>query len=276
MNKILFVIFILLLISGCDFSAVTETYNPDYTPEISVFSVISTDESDEFVIVERTYRLNEDYDINSLITIIDDAEVYIICGEDTVQFTFYRRPQSNYWDSDYLAKGMYLDLNNKFCAKAGKTYQLVVKVPDGRTITSSTTVPAIPTISQPAPWTLLQKETIKNTSIQWENSLSATGYVVYFYIENSNSKEKINILHDHFIYESPTTLSDLDNYLLVNNVIPLSNIATIKIFALDQNSYDYVSKSGLASWIGTDLKIVQGGIGAFGSFSSDSVKVRWE
>ena len=99
------------MISGCGYSTITEIYDPDYTPEVTVFSIISTDESNEFVIVERTMHLNEDDVIissvtNSSSTIIDDAEVYIICGVDTVQFTFYKKPNNNIWDTDYLSKGM--------------------------------------------------------------------------------------------------------------------------------------------------------------------------
>ena len=180
------------------------------------------------------------------------------------------------WDYEYINKGMYLDLNNEFCAEPGKTYQLVVKISDGRTVTGTTTVPEIPRISQPVPWTLLHKETIKETSIQWENNPTTTGYVVNFLLVSSSGKEKINILHDYFVTESPTTLSDIDDFLLVNNVMPLMKMATVKIYALDQNSYDYTRKSALASWIGADLKLLQGGVGAFGSYSVDSVNVRWE
>jgi len=281
MNKIHTIVLILFIVTGCDFSTKKEIYNPDYTPEISVFSVISTDESDEFVIVERTMQLNEDDVIissltNSGTTIIDDAEVFIINGTDSVQFTFYKRPDSNIWDTDYINKGMYLDLKNEFRAEPGKTYKLLVKIPDGRTVAGSTTVPEIPKITQPAPWTLLKKETIKKTSIQWENNPNTTGYVVNFFLENTQNKDQISILNDHFVYESPTSLSDIDEYYLFNDNAHLSKTATIKILALDQNSFDYARKSGLAALIGTDLKLLNGGVGAFGSISVDSVKVRWE
>jgi len=154
-------ILILPLILGCGYAPTEETYNPEYTPELSVFSIISTDNHQEFVIVESTFRLNENDDKNSS-KIIDDAEVFIISDTDTVQFTFYKNPQGK--DNEYLSKGIYLDLNNEFLAEAGKTYQLVVNVPDGRIVIGETTVPEIPTISQPAQWALLQAETISNTS----------------------------------------------------------------------------------------------------------------
>lgn len=272
-RKIYTVILILIFIMGCGYDTIEEIYNPNYTPEISVFSIISTDNNQEFVIVEETIQLNEydEYDSN---TIIEDAEVFIIGDADTTQFTFYKNSQSNY--NDYLSKGIYLDVNNEFLAEAGKTYQLVVNVPDGRTVTGSTTVPQIPAISQPAHWTLLQKETIRNTSIQWEDNPNTIGYSVNFLVEVIGSNEIINLLPDNYISNSPTTLSNIDDYFLINNFFPISHIATIKVIALDQNSYDYLLKSDLASYIGTDLNILEGGVGAFGSFSVDFVKVRWE
>jgi hypothetical protein len=275
MNKIYLIIFILLLVLGCGYAPTEEKYNPDYTPEISVFSIISTDNHQEFVIVERTLRLNENDDKNSS-KIIDDAEVFIISDTDTVQFTFYKNVQN--YDYGYLRDGIYLDLYNEFIAEAGKTYQLVVNVPDGRKVTGSTTVPEIPEISQPAQWTVLQKETIEKTSIHWEDNPGTIGYSVNFLIgiEVSGSREKINILQDYYINDSPTTLTYIDAFLLFfeDDDFQLSNTATIKVIAFDQNSYDYLLKSDLASYIGTDLNILQGGIGAFGSFSVDSVLVR--
>ena len=54
------IICILGVIFSCTgFSPEPEIYNPAYTPEIMVFSVISNDESYEFVIVEKTFRINE-------------------------------------------------------------------------------------------------------------------------------------------------------------------------------------------------------------------------
>jgi len=253
---------VVLLISGCGYSTKKEIYNPEYEPEISVFSVISTDNGDEFVIVEKTMRLNES-DLNSSSTIIDDAQVFVKDGTENVQFRFYKRPGGSAWRDDYLSLGIYLDLNNELRAETGRTYQLTVRVPDGRTVTGSTTIPPVPEITRPAQGTALRKDNIKNTSIHWRDNPNSTG-------------EKINILSDYFVYEPPATLSDVDDYLLVNDVVPLSDTATIKIAALDQNLYDYASKSGLASLIGTDLKLLRNGIGAFGSYSVDSVKVRLE
>jgi hypothetical protein len=275
MNKLCPLITIVLLVSGCGYSTKKEIYNPDYEPEISVFSVISTDNGDEFVIVEKTMRLNEN-DLNSASTIINDAQVFIKSGADNVQFRFYKRPGGSFWRDDYLSLGMYLDLNDQFRAETGRTYQLTVRVPDGRTVTGTTTIPAVPEITQPAPGAVLRKDNIKNTSIHWRDHPNATGYVLFFYLETRYGGERIGILSDQFVYEPPATLSDIDDYLLVNDVVPLSDIATIKIAALDQNLYDYASKSGLASLIGTDLRLLRNGIGAFGSYSVDSVKVRLE
>ena len=266
------VILILIFILGCGYAPTEETYNPDYTPEISVFSIISTDNNQEFVIVERTLQLNENDNDNS--KIIDDAEVFIISDDDTVQFYFYQNP--NRTEDDYFKKGIYLDLYNEFLAEAGRTYRLIVNIPDGTIVTGSTTVPETRTISQPTPWTTLQKETISSTIIEFEDNPNTIGYSINFIVEISGNNEKINILPNYYTNESPITLTFIDDFLLFNNVIPLRGIATIKVIALDQNSYDYLLKSSLASYIGTDLNILEGGVGAFGSFSVASVMVRWQ
>jgi len=271
MKKFFAIILMLTFSLGCGYAPTEETYNPDYTPEISVFSIISTDNDQEFVIVERTLQLNEDNEYDS--NIIDDAEVFIISEDDTIQFFFYKSYRNG---DDYLSKGIYLDLTNEFIAEAGKTYRLIVNVPDGTTVTGSTTVPATPTIFQPRHGTILQKETISNTSIEFNDNPNTIGYSVSFIVEISGSNEKINILPDYYTNESPITLTFIDDFFLLNNVIPLSGIATIKVIALDQNIYDYLLKSSLASYIGTDLNILEGGVGAFGSFSVASVIVRWE
>jgi len=271
MKRIYNIIFSVLFILGCGYAPTEETYNPDYTPEIAVFSIISTDDNQEFVIVEKTFQLNENDKGNS--KIIDDAEVFIISEDDTVQFFFYQTYNN---EDDYFSKGIYLDLYNEFLAEAGKTYRLVVNVPDGTTVTGSTTVPETPTILQPTPGSILQKETIANTSIEFIDDPNTIGYSVNFIVEISGTNKKINILPEYYTNESPITLSFIDDFLLFNNVIPLRGIATIKIIALDQNSYDYLLKSDLASYIGTDLNILEGGVGAFGSFSVASVMVRWQ
>ena len=160
---------IFILISGCSFEGKTEIFNPDYNPKISVFGVISTDENQEFVIVERTLRLNEDDDTDvygAVNPIIDDAVVQIIGNQDTVHFNFYKKEMDSLYSSDnYLYKGMYLDINNEFHAQAGWTYTLQVKIPDGRTVTGTTTVPYFPTITNPNTNDILYKQTIKETTV---------------------------------------------------------------------------------------------------------------
>jgi len=275
MRKIIIIISMVFILCGCGYKTVTEIYSPDYTTEISVFSIISTDNGDEFVIVERTMQLNEnDESIPAgTNTIIDDADVYIIGNGDTVQFTFYREPENQYNNYTYSSKGMYLDVNNEFRAQPGKTYRLVVITADGSTVTGTTTVPDIPEISQPVQWSSLPKRDIKDTSVEWQDNPNTLGYKIDFIIEFGDYNEKLNISYDYFVTESPAKLWQIDDYFLLYNVLPLSSIATIRVIALDQNSYDYLTKSELATLVGTDLNLLDGGIGVFGSFSVDQVKI---
>jgi len=275
MRRFLIMIIPVILLIHCDYSTITEDYNPDYQPELSVYSLISTDGSDEFVIVERTRLINEYDSLNGgNFTIIDDAEVLIINETDTCRFTFYKKsPSDTVPDESYLYKGMYLDLNNEFQAIPGKTYQLIVTTSDGKKVTGSTTVPGIPNITNPSAFSVIQKKTIKANTIEWDNASNAIGYSGEFFIRIKGLDEQINIMEDVFVYDSFFKLNGIDDFLLLNDIVPLIDTATVKIYALDQNSYDYASKTTLASMVGADLKLLYGGIGAFGSYSVDSVKV---
>jgi len=111
----------LLVLACTGFMPEPEDYNPDYEPEICVFSVISNDESFEFVIVERTLRINEhdgrnSGSINSVNPIINDAKVFILCDNDSVQFNFSDDWNENFYATYPYKGGMYIDTNNQFHA----------------------------------------------------------------------------------------------------------------------------------------------------------------
>jgi len=271
-NKDIFIIITTLLsIMGCGYDTIVESYNPAYNTELSVFSIISTDNNFEFVIVEETMALSE-YNEEGNSQIVDDAEVFVINNLDTTRFRFYRDPNNYY---SYSGKGMYIDRNNEFLAVAGKTYKLLVKVPDGRIVTGSTTVPENPVISQPADLTIIPLENLNGTKIDWDDVPKATGYRINFIVEIPGYNEKINLLTDYYTAESHASLEYIDEFFLFNNYLPPTGIATIQVLAMDQNSYDYLLKNDLASYIGTDLNILEGGLGAFGSFSTDYVRIKW-
>ena len=82
-----------------------------------------------------------------------------------------------------------------------------------------------------------------------------------------------NILEDNMTYNSSATLKDIDLSFFEIPVIQLSDTANVKVLALDQNIYDYASKSNMATLTGTDLNLLNGGVGVFGSISVDSVNV---
>jgi hypothetical protein len=284
MLKYCLFIFSLLFILKCNIK--TEVFNPEYTPEISVFGIISTDESQECVVVERTLYLNEDDSMDdsgknpAVNPIIDDAIVQIISEHDTVQLTFYKKqPDSLYSPEKYIYKGMYLDTRDEFKAQAGESYTLRVKVPDGRTVTGVTTVPTLPTISIPRSNVLLNKQTLNETRIEWLDDAGTTAYVIEFYITIIKDEYEYfsfkshNLIEDNITYDPPATLKDIDVSFFNIPGIQLSDTATIKVLALDKNIYDYASKSSMATLTGTDLNLVEGGVGVFGSISSDSVKI---
>lgn len=279
---------LILFLSGCTgFSPKTEIYNPEYTPELSVFAVISTDENSEFVIVERTMRINENEEWNSPgdpSLIIEDAIVKIISQTDTVQFTFYIKPVEQDYDADqYWYRGMYLDVNNEFKAQAGGTYKLLVQVPGGRTVTATTVVPECPKIMQPLSNSLLERETIKETIIRWQENSQTAAYLINFIIETKPTyyegihypAYRFNIVDEELVYDSPTTLKEIEDYFIHAPAGRFSENATIKITAMDRDLYDYALKNNLAALTGVEFNLVEGGVGVFGSVSVDSVNVVW-
>ena len=203
-----------------------------------------------------------------------------MCDQDTIQFTFYKKEMDSLYSPEkYLYKGMYIDRYNEFRAQAGQKYTLQVRVPDGRTVTGTTSVPNYPTINRPGTNEILKKQTIKETTINWVDDENTIAYLVEFYvtiIEDEYSYFNYNmhnILDDYLVYHSPATLKEIDLSFLYTSVIQLSDTATIKILALDHKLYDYATKSSMASLTGTDLNLLEGGVGVFGSISVDSVNV---
>lgn len=288
MKKIGLLTLILFLCACEGFSPKVEIYNPEYTPEISVFAVVSTDENSEFVIVERTMRINEKDEWTkpgdpSLI--IDNAIVKIISETDTVQFTFYRKSTQQPYDADqYWYRGMYLDLNDEFKAHAGNTYKLLVQVPDGRTVTATTIVPECPKIIQPLSNTLLKKETIKETIIRWNENSQTAAYLINFFVETKPTyyegeyypAHRFNIINEELVYDSPATFEEIDYFFLHAPKARFSDITTIKITAMDRDLYDYTLKNNMAALTGVQFNLVEGSVGVFGSLSVDSVNVVWQ
>ena len=129
---------IFLFLLACNgFQPKDEIYEPNYKPQIIVFSLISPEKGYNYAIVERTLTL-EEYDRtlyggNSASSIINDAVVKIIHGQDAVQLTFHQsksKDDEDYYNSDYFSRGIYLDKENELVVKPGEIYRLRVELAD--------------------------------------------------------------------------------------------------------------------------------------------------
>lgn len=280
---IIFVCFLLVSCSG--FSIKEEVYMPEYTPEISVFGVLSNNGSQEFVVVERTMQLNERYETGHSKITIDDAIVTIMSDSDTTEFMFTENVNhmSYYAEGDYIISNMYVDFNQKFFAIPGKSYKLKVQVPDGREVTAQTTLPEAPEIYAPQSFSRIKRSELKNVLVKWKDDPDAVAYCVSLLIKTKAIHYKggyipatwINILDDEYemYYDPPANLVHIDDSIFNTPAGTISDTAMIKIEAIDRMLYDYASKNEMASLVGTDFNLVEGGVGVFGSICVDSVKI---
>jgi len=256
--------------------------DPNYSPEIVVFGLISNDEAYKFVIVERTLTLEQENRIrylgnrDQIETIINNAIVFVYDEVDTAYFTFYQRePNAAYFYNDYFQRGIYLDLEHKLTITPGKTYQLKVEIPGEKIITGSTKMPIIPMIKMPLQNSRIQKNLFSQTEVNWQDHQETAAYQILVIVEamEGENNYRYNTLHDYLINSPPTTLREIDPYFLFN-FNHVNRAVTIKIMALDRNYFDYKrSHSGFSTLSGNYINTVKNGIGIFGSITIDSVDV---
>ena len=108
MQKYCLLLLLLLYILQCNIQPKSEIFNPEYTPKISVLGVISNNDDQEFVVVERTLHLNEDDQTCN--SIIEDAVVQIVDENDTVQFSFYKKAPDENLNDSYIYEFRHNDL----------------------------------------------------------------------------------------------------------------------------------------------------------------------
>ncbi len=274
---------LLFIAGGCEMEP--EFFRPDYTPQVSVFGLLSNDSTYQFVIVERTRRLGEPETVvdennnwTPVNTIITDAVVTITGGNDTVQFSFFQEENSNYknWFSSYREAGIYLDLNHDFHPKPGTTYHLSVKTPDGHQVTASTYVPRQPAIYSPADFDHLKKNELNKVKIYWRTDPNAACYQLFmnayitwrFDYGDHIVEHKFweNISREQYFYDSPGDLASIYFPFLHSSQQEVGDTVYVRLMAMDRNYYDYIrSSTELAEITGNSLNLVEGGIGVFGA-----------
>ena len=258
-----------------------ELFEPDYEPEVSVFGVLSNDADYEFVIVERTLLLNEDFENNDTqqSLIIDDARVFVIGATDTVEFFFKQDKSVRGNDSEFtLARGAYFDSSHGLEVIPGERYSLSVELADGQCVTGETWIPSAPKIQKPKQASVLHIQEVKQDSIIWKGHPDDFLYLPRFLIptwttDYADNPSEIVLLYNVSEEGTWTSLGPVYYFYQNNNPNKFQFSATIKVYSLDQNLYDYTQKSGLAELTGQSLNLVKGGVGVFGSMMADSVTV---
>lgn len=267
-----------LFILGCDgLLPDEEIYRPDHEPEPSVFSIISPDPRFEFVVVELTKRLNER---DSQSAIVNDAMVHLMSATDTVRFTFFQdSTQCRFggYCGGYREQGVYIDRDQAFQAQPGSSYALHVQLPDGRIVTGSARVPEIPKITTPLANSRIKQADRAQTLVSWRTSADTPGYDVDFLLmSNHHSSLPLDALAlQEAVLAPPVSLESISDYYWQDPNDQWSEIAVIRVMAMDRNYYDYqqTTNNGLLELIGRDLNLLEGGVGVFGAVSFDSVNV---
>jgi hypothetical protein len=282
----------LSFIAGMNCENKPEIYRPDYTPEISVFAMISPDEKYEFVVVERTMLLNEKeyWDSERFVrpaTVISDAIVEIGLDDDFVPFKFYQNVEG---DREIYAPvmpeniidGYYLDLDHRFRAQAGQTYHLRIRTPDGRIVSGVTTVPNIPKIATIQEYQQISLPSLLQMTLHWQDDLNSAAYTIAFFVHFKDETmdslyygyHRLDLFHDDYVLKNSISLQDIQASYLYQVKESLSDTASLQVIAIDANYYDYRrSQNSLTELAGYRLELLEGGIGVFGSLSSDSVHV---
>ena len=280
--------FLVLLYTACDLTK-PEDYDPDYTPEISVFGLLSPEPRFTFVVVERTMRIGErDYGFygdgarQSPDTIIKDARVRILSAQDTVRFSFHQDTSAmDYWfGSNYRQKGLYLDLENKLGVEPGVTYHLLIETADGRVVRGTTRIPGPARILSHADYDTLSYR--PETVIKWQDDPNTAAFQMHFYKTcwghnwQTDREEWIgyNLASDYMYTEPYAGLEHINDWTMDWPGNTCSDTAAIKIMSMDRNYYDFIrTNTGLAEISGTQLELLDGGVGVFGSVNFYSTRV---
>lgn len=273
-----------LFLFGCNgFEPKEEIYEPNYKPQIIVFSLISPEKGYNYAIVERTLTLEEYdralYSGNSASSIVKDAVVKIIHGQDAVQLTFHQSQNmggEDYYYNDYFSRGIYLDKENELVVKPGEIYRLRVELADRKIITGTTRVPGRPEIITPESYEHVSKHHPNRFVINWRDDAETAAYQMYFFLTLKSRYYALrsNVFENYIATKPPVTPPEFLTERFANPYGSYSDTATVKVMAMDRNYYDYKrSNSGFAEMTGTTFNLLNGGLGVFGSVSLDSVNV---
>jgi hypothetical protein len=265
-----YIVFISLLIlmgfSGCS----EPTYPSSYSDQIVVQGYLVANQAIDSIIVRRTARL-EEYVSGSNLAII--GATVVISGNGIIDTLIGMPANAGYYTSVRVPRNI---------IKPKETYALFVQTPDGRTVTSVTTIPDT--------FHIIGKETFPRTlhyrqgiyAIDWTSSNTYSDYITAVTSVDTSIIDPIP--SDFGNREDNTNKPDRTSYGFnyidkTHTEIPWFTFnyygeTALTIEAIDKNYYDFIRQVNVG---GTDIREVKynvnGGLGVFGSAAMDSLHV---
>jgi len=266
MKYIVFAVFIISMgMSGCS----EPTYPTDYSNQVVVQGYLTANQPIDSIIVRRTARIDE-YVLGSALSI--QEAIVVVTGNGISDTLKEMRGFHGYYTSVR---------NPKNIIKPRQTYDLFVQVPDGRTVTASTTVPDT--------FHIIGKESFPPIfhyqkglfTIDWTSSNTYSDYITSVTSVDLSILDPIpSDFGNNDNGNKPSRTSYGFNYIdKTHTEIPWFAFhyygeTALIVKAIDKNYYDFIRQ---LEGGGTDLREmkynVQGGLGVFGSASVDSLHI---
>ncbi|UCG42735.1 MAG: DUF4249 family protein [candidate division WOR-3 bacterium] len=234
------------------FSACELTPAEMFEPELNVHCLLVAEHDTAAALVDRTYAIDDPYIVD-----FRGASVAVWTREDTWEF----RELGNSWYKEY-----------RFAPPVPHdTYGIRVTHPDFDTVAGSTIVPDTFSLLHPRPGDTIDQ----NDSLVWSRSRSCLGY--YMSMEQATRR-------DTFFYTIVIPNESIPGwpYDSLTERVPLVFLqyreegpCTLRLCALDQNYFDWMSGSGqgLGSVSNSMNAGITGGVGVFGAAVQREVAV---
>lgn len=224
---------VLLFLTSCTEQSVSP--NIDYQPELNVFALLILNNQQKIVRVERSYRVDEYLPED---TGISNAQISISSESQNVQF------QS-------VGQGNYRDVDNALLLSPGVTYNLLVKVPDGRQVTGRCIMPGKPKIIIPE--SSQEVRAYQPLEIKWQAGNFAHRYIC--------------VLYDLEKDFTPQMIADSTAIKFYAFFFASPDVYTLKVMSTDRNYYDHIRTGDNTD----DIVHLEGGLGVFGALAYDEV-----
>jgi len=239
-----YLLLIPLVFLGC------EEMTTKYEPEPNVVAILITNFPRQRVFVSKSFRISEVPDTSDWCG-ISGAEVKI--SYDTIVVMFHELIDT---------PGVYV--SESLPVKPAKTYHLEVTYPDDNIVTGETTTPGTFRIIAPT-----DGDTVGHgQKIEWEESDRAAAYFIYYRADSLYRPE----FGDYYWSEKSFEYIKPDTVVTFGTLSRGYGEITIQIWACDSNYYNYYK--GRYWWYDSEPRLLDGGLGVFGSFIyTDSISV---